>query len=309
MSNIVLKPHISLGVSSSERLEILPVSLLESEAERVAEFLSLSRTLRVPLGWHYLLDLAWAAEALHSLIKPGTVFLDAGAGTGLMQWWLADHGVEVISVDRMPRRFARQLHAWAPIVDFRSGNTSARRDALRNLVTILGQRPVRHLVAAIRDLFWGYPAPADRARVRTLEANLLDLSEVPTGSVDAVVSISSLEHNSPEALGRIVTELMRILRPGGRIVATLGAAKEQDWYHEPSSGWCYTESSLRRAFDLGEDAFSNYKDYDALFEALRDCCYLRDNLSDFYFHSGNNGMPWGKWEPLYQSVGVIKVKA
>ena len=35
---------------------------------------------------------------------------------------------------------------------------------------------------------------------------------------------------------------------------------------------------------------------------------LRDNLASFYFRSGDNGMPWGKWDPQYQPVGVCKVK-
>ena len=36
---------------------------------------------------------------------------------------------------------------------------------------------------------------------------------------------------------------------------------------------------------------------------------VRDNLARFYFQSGDNGMPWGKWDPQYQSVGVRKIKS
>lgn len=56
------------------------------------------------------------------------------------------------------------------------------------------------------------------------------------------------------------------------------------------------------------DCRSNYDRYDELFEALRGCSELRDNLPDFYFKSGNNGIPWGVWDPRYQPVGVVKVK-
>jgi len=38
------------------------------------------------------------------------------------------------------------------------------------------------------------------------------------------------------------------------------------------------------------------------------CQELRDHLAEFYFLSGDNGMPWGKWDPQYQPVGVCKVK-
>ena len=41
---------------------------------------------------------------------------------------------------------------------------------------------------------------------------------------------------------------------------------------------------------------------------LRDSNELRAGLSPLYFRSGNNGMPWGRWDPKYQSVGIIKTK-
>ena len=138
--------------------------------------------------------------------------------------------------------------------------------------------------------------------------NLASMSDIPDDSVDAVVSISALEHNSPDGLRACVAELIRVLKPDGRLVATLHAAKEQDWFHAPSKGWCYTEATLRDIFDLSVDCPSNYDRYDELFEALRNCAELRDNLADSYFKSGNNGMPWGIWDPKYQPVGVVKVK-
>jgi hypothetical protein len=101
---------------------------------------------------------------------------------------------------------------------------------------------------------------------------------------------------------------MRVLKPGGLLLATLGAARDADWFHEPSRGWCYTEASLRSLFSLAEDIPANYSHYDELLRDLKNCSELRDNLADFYFRSGDNGMPWGKWDPRYQSVGVCKQK-
>ncbi len=101
---------------------------------------------------------------------------------------------------------------------------------------------------------------------------------------------------------------MRVLKPGGLLLATLCAARDQDWCHDASSGWCYTDASLRRLFNLPESAPSNYARYDELFTSLKNCAELRDNLAAFYFHSGDNGMPWGKWDPQYQPVGVCKIK-
>ena len=35
---------------------------------------------------------------------------------------------------------------------------------------------------------------------------------------------------------------------------------------------------------------------------------LSRTTSDFYVASGNNGMPGGRWDPQYQSVGVARWK-
>jgi SAM-dependent methyltransferase len=137
---------------------------------------------------------------------------------------------------------------------------------------------------------------------------LSDMRDVPSESVDAVVAVSALEHNQPDELSVVVRELRRVLRPGGKLIATLGAARDRDWYHEPSHGWCYTEATLRRIFEIDPEVPSNYDQYDPLISELRGCTELRDSLAPFYFKSGENGMPWGVWDPQYQSVGVMVTK-
>ena len=81
---------------------------------------NLSKELGIGLGWHYLLDLSWAAQHLAPLDR-GMQVLNAGAGTGVMQWWLAEQGVNVISVDRssrydLPRQFRLRylVEGWRP---------------------------------------------------------------------------------------------------------------------------------------------------------------------------------------------------
>ena len=106
----------------------------------------------------------------------------------------------------------------------------------------------------------------------------------------------------------MVRELVRTLKPGGILLATLGAARDADWFHAPSQGWNYTDASLRRLFGLPAETPSNYVRADELLAALKDCGELRDNLAPMYFQSGDNGMPWGKWDPKYQPVAVRKVK-
>ncbi|MCI0519649.1 MAG: class I SAM-dependent methyltransferase [Chloroflexi bacterium] len=281
-----------------DAIEILSVALLDEQRLRVEALKRLARALGLELGWHYLLDLTWILSQLGSV--KGQRILDAGAGTGLIQWKLAEQGAEVFSVDRasranLPARFRRRYRV-----------TGVRMDDLLPIPPAGGGRPgwrarARNLAA----LFSPFRAPG---RVVIYNQDLGSLSDLRDNSVDAVVSVSALEHNTPEALPGVVVELMRVLKPGGLLLATLGAARDADWFHEPSKGWCYTDNSLRRVFSLAPQADTNYAHYDELMASLRQCAELQENLAAFYARSGDNGMPWGKWDPRYQAVGVRKVK-
>ena len=295
-----------------ERVQLLSVSLLEHCRDIVQEMRDTSGTLGLGLGWHYVLDLAWAARELQP--TPELLILDAGAGLGTMQWWLADHGATVVSVDRESRAQLPYLHRKLYHVQ------GLRREDLSSsslLVALRSFLPSRYprlwkeypakLQAALKTLSID-DGPHGRGVIYIYNQDLRSLPEVASSSVDAVVSISALEHNRPEELRECIAELMRVLKPGGPLVATLAAARDKDWLHEPSQGWCHTDASLRKIFDLPPACPSNYDHYDELFEALFNCAELRDNLADFYFRSGDNGMPWGIWDPKYLPVGVVKVK-
>lgn len=84
-----------------DQIEILSVDLLDRQRVRVDTFRRLAKRLGIELGWHYLLDLSWIANHLEGL--ECAKVLEAGAGTGVMQWWLAGCGAEVLSVDRTSR--------------------------------------------------------------------------------------------------------------------------------------------------------------------------------------------------------------
>lgn len=303
------------AVQATDRLEILPTDLLDQARPLVEDFRRLARKLDVSLGWHYLLDLPWAAQQLAPFI-PETRILDAGGGTGAMQWWLAGRGVDVSSVDRRDRSdLGVRFRAWCHVRGFRPDDLrpfpSKSRPSVRAL---LPPKRVwnwpRKLTRTVTMINFKEPTPAEGCGTVTIyNQDLKYMPDIEGDSLDGVVSISSLEHNNPNDLQDIVKELMRVLKPGCKLIATLGAAKEHDWFHEPSQGWCYTESTLRDIFGLAPDCPSNYKCYDELFAELRNCAELRKNLPHGYFKSGNNGMPWGEWDPQYQPVGVVKVKS
>ena len=295
-----------------EKVEILSVSLLDRQRKHVRELKRLAASLGLEFGWHYLLDLTWILDRAGPV--SGRTIMDAGAGIGIMQWYLAGHGARVLSVDResrysLPLRFRLRYRV-----------RGLRAQDLKPLRKVIRRRPEDHtnlarwMMVEARDLGKaGASSILSRKKSRDGEIiiynqDLGQLVDIPSNSVDLVIGVSSLEHNRPEDTGGVVAELMRVLKPGGALLATLGAAREEDWFHEPSQGWCYTEASLRRIFDLPAGTPSNYADYDLLFERLRNCDELRDNLASFYSKSGDKGMPWGIWDPKYQPVGVVKVK-
>jgi ubiquinone/menaquinone biosynthesis C-methylase UbiE len=290
-----------------ENIEILPVSLLESNRSTVNKLKHLARQLGLEFGWHYLLDLTWMIQQLGQV--KGKRIMDAGAGTGIMQWYLAEEGAQVLSVDRasradLPLRFRRRYH----VRGLRKQDLHPFRRSIRS--SLFGSGKLRARLASqareLRSLGSRQRAPG---QVIIYNQDLKNLADIPDNSLDAIVAVSALEHNSPQDLQEVVLELLRVLKPGSPLLATLGAAPGEDWFHTSSQGWCYSDASLRRCFQLTPETPSNYALYAELFTSLRECAELRDNLARFYFHSGDNGMPWGKWDPQYQPVGVLKIKS
>ncbi len=299
--------------TNPECIELLSVDLLEKHRELVNELRLLAKSLKLEFGWHYLLDLTWIISRLGEI--KGKRIIDAGAGTGILQWYLAEHGAEIISIDRgsrylLPIRFRKRFH----VRGLRKTDLSPDFDVLKNdLVMDSSAKSKSEVLFRINHLrmdLSGYlqnrePVPGS---VVIYNQDLADLKDIASDSIDAIASVSALEHNTPENLPTVVAELLRVLKPGGAILATLTGIKDTDTWHIPSSGWCYSAISLKRLFDLPEDTPDNYASHDTLLQDLRNCGELRDNLARFYFESDQNGMPWGKWDPQYLPVGVWKVK-
>jgi len=289
-----------------DKIEILSVELLDRHRPTVQALKRLARSLGLEFGWHYLLDLTWIISILGPV--KGKRILDAGAGTGILQWYLAEQGAEVISVDRLSRaRLPLRFRSRYNVRGLRAQDLLPASKLLRDSF-VEGSKPPFNLKPQARVIAGLADPRRAPGRVVIYNQELQDLNELSDCSLDAVVAVSALEHNLPEELPGVVAELQRVLKPGCVLLATLGAARDADWLHIPSQGWCYTEASLRRIFELPEEAPSNYEVYDSLFTALRGCTELREGLASFYYRSGENGMPWGRWDPQYQTVGVCKVR-
>ena len=296
-----------MSLNYREKIEIPSVDLLIQQRRLVIELKNLARSLHLELGWHYLLDWTWILSQLGS-VKDKRI-LDAGAGTGLLQWYLARQGADVLSVDRLSRAdIPLRFRARFQVQGVRPDDLLPLKQLLQRDWDRKEKLPVK-LSRQGRELLSLTQIGNRGGKVRIYNQDLSMLSDIPSNSVDAVVAVSALEHNEPEGLVTVVKELMRVLKPGGPLLATLVASSGQDWWHAPSSAWCYSPATLRRIFEMPDAAPDNYADHDILFAKLVNNVELKNGLAKFYFKSGENGMPWGVWDPRYQPVGVCKVKS
>ncbi len=292
----------------NEKIELLSVSLLDSERKRITELKNLAQSLKLEFGWHYLLDISWILSQIDQIADRR--FMDAGAGTGLIQWYLAENSATVISVDRESRenlapRFRRRYSVEGLRPEDLSSEKKSSEVATKSFKSLAADWVDQIRFGADKLFSNNEDSPG---KVIIYNQDLTDLADIGADSIDVIVAVSSLEHNSQEGLEAVVLELMRVLRPGGALLATLGASKKDDWFHEPSQGWCYSENTLRKIFKVSSETQSNYSQYDSLFEELVTNQELKNNLASFYFKSGDNGMPWGEWNPAYQPVGICKIK-
>lgn len=312
------------AMEQRQKIEIISVDILDRQRPLVDELKQLADSLKLEFGWHYLLDLTWIINELGPV--KGKQIMDAGAGVGVMQWYLASHEAQVISVDRvsraaLPLRFRTHFHVdglrkedLLPSFQVVSNNIKKKnsniqkQSSTRRLITT-GRDALAYTRLKIANTIPRFDHRQSGGRVTIYNQDLVHLEQIKDSTLDAVIAVSALEHNTPQGLEQVVNEMMRVLKPGGVLLASLNAARDQDWWHAASSGWCYTDSSLRKIFHLPTNTPSNYKHYDKLFTALLNSTELSDNLASFYFQSGDNGMPWGEWDPKYQPLGICKVKS
>ena len=320
-----------------ERIEILCEELFDSHREQIEMVEQFRCRFRVTLGWHYYLDLAWIVKEILGNVPRGALVLDAGAGCGILQLMLAELGYNVISVDfvgrQFPKEYLRRYGVVTHLLNCQESSPDNRYTrhlasvygtggkgivaGLRRIFNVLESRDPVRKVETLRlspvgssqpQLFQG-DARKTCGRIFLYQSDLKEMPLLPDGFVDAVVSLSALEHNDHDSFAACMDELLRVTKPGGHSVLTVSASQAEDWFHEPSKGWCYSEATLKRLCRLSEDVPSNYDRKQELFcQLAREGCELHKKLDPFYFQSGENGLPWGKWEPKYQPVGVVKVK-
>ncbi|MBI1911072.1 MAG: class I SAM-dependent methyltransferase [Deltaproteobacteria bacterium] len=312
-----------------DRIEIIDSSIIENN-EKLSFIDHWKRVLGIEIGWHYDLDIIWILRQIEELgIEKGSTILDAGAGNGLLQFMLASLGFNVLSVDfadrdvpaAASRIFKIEVHdngasvtnnPYRYFIKHRQDRPSDILNKMLNGLRSPGRtadalsRIIRRRVdpavigAALSGARKGY------GNIKYIKSDFTDMKEFETGSVDCIVSVSAIEHNGHEDLKKSVGEFMRILKKGSAMIITTSAAKDRDWYFKSCEGWCFSYDTLRELFSMKE-SFTNFDRYDELFEKIKRSETIRKRVSKLYATNGDNGLPWGIYDPKYQPAGILKI--
>lgn len=272
------------------------------------------------IGWHYITDLSWIIS--HAEIWPNDFkILDAGGGKGPLQFLLTEMGHHITNIDlslskpEMAPYTGRDQMTYRIFPSFRNSNyldfisrEKTLSSAIKNLIKISFFYKIWSARRyAILQEKWKDQTLLKNTRIGHLnwiKGNLCNMPEIPDNYFDAIVSLSALEHIPTDDLPAALSEINRVLKPGAPWAVTTSATdKPETWFHEPSRGYCFSTKDLEAMFKTSPALLQSATE---ILKHYLDCTYLKNNLPKVYFESGNNGMPWGKWDPQYISVGIFR---
>lgn len=302
------------------KLEYLDPEILIGSKDflEVESFLKL--TGRTQIGWHYIVDLTWIySQAKHWPV--GMHVLDAGGGSGPTQFLLTEMGMDVTNIDLVHQAVVPFHYIKRYGLEIKRLESHVETDYVAHLHSIATSRPglswLRQVMA--KNVFvchlrsYQYQHRHDRwrhmvgfsgrpvGRLARLSGNLCHMPEISSESFDAVVSLSALEHIPMGILPEALKEIDRVLKPDSYRAITTSATEKPSWFHEPSKGLCFGRVDLEKLFGAELNSKTDPK---ILLQKYHSSSYLNDHLADFYKKSGNNGMPWGVWDPQYIPVGI-----
>lgn len=277
----------------------------------------LKATNRTQIGWHYITDITW----IYSKVKkwsPNFKILDAGGGSGPVQFLLAEMGFNVTNIDMVlpepPIAYRKRYHT--KLQKLPSFIPTSYTEILSNSASfstkvkgLVKKTPVYKVWSSQKYISaherWRSKTDLSSIPLGTVDwniGNLCKMPEIPSEYFDAVVSLSAWEHIPYDTLDAALIEIRRVLKPDARwAVTTSGTEHSSTWWHEPSQSNCFAVTDLEKCF--GAKSF-NSQNPEKILDKYRQCSYLKDNLAEFYKRSGKFGMPWGIWEPKYIPVGL-----
>lgn len=282
-------------------IRLLDASLL-NDHKKLKEISYWLKVMNRPNGWHYDLDQIWVLNELEKAgILPGATIIDAGAGQGVMQYLLAARGYNVISLDFSPRIKPGRSSGIFNIVGDGSSDIdyqhpymkfiSFSSDSSKNVIDRLKAAPVRKIAllpqrARSRGysyLFYIYErffkSHINYGTITYIRAPFHKVP-LPSESIDALISISAIEHADINLFNENIKEFLRVLKPRAPLLLTTSTSNtDKNTYHEKSSGWCFSLPSLTSFFPGCKVSF----DIKACGQSLMDSKVLKRRLDPYYY--------------------------
>ena len=314
-------------------IELLNTDLL-SDQEKLNEIDHWLKVMNRPQGWHYDMDIIWLLKGLGDAgIKKGATILDAGAGMGITQFLLAANGYNIISLDYSPRLnppLAKDIfeievveqdnldykHDYIGFVDYNStrneGKNNKIPDLFEKVLNAMGRGP-EYMLSRVKQQFQKKQNKQininekmrnhnDFGNIKFIRAAFHDMP-LKDEEVDALVSVSAIEHADPKLMKQNINEMKRVVKKGNPLlITTSGTGKNKDWFHEKTQGWCYTEKSLKKI--AGDDSIIQFN-YNTVEENILNSSTWRSRIDPYYSKDSNSEFFRMKMNSLpYLPVGI-----
>jgi len=265
------------GLDRLKSIILLSPDLLEDRS-KLKEIDHWLRVMNRPQGWHYDMDIIWILNALEEQgVVRGSTILDAGAGMGITQFILAARGYDVISLDFSPRTFPKRSegifkvelgpqnrleykHDYMEFINY--GNKSFNQEnvvetrffkrslnALSRGTGYIYSRLHSRLAKFCNQVYNYFEKARDHSEFGKIKFIRAPFHKIPIEdeTVDALVSVSAIEHADPELWMKSMLEMQRVVKKGHPLLITTSASNRgEDWFHEKTQGWCFSKKTLQK---------------------------------------------------------------
>lgn len=314
-------------------IELLTPNLLVDQ-DKLTEIDHWLKVMNRPQGWHYDMDIIWVLKNIEKTeIQKGDTILDAGAGMGITQFLLAARGYNVISLDFTPRDFPPLAQGIFEIEVKPQDRLGYKHDYMafikygqekkgnnRDLKSILLQRGLNAVKKGP-----GYFVNRLNARYQKMKNMRLNKSEkkknhdefgtirflrapfheipLEDQAVCALVSVSALEHADLELIDQNINEMKRVVKKGCPLLITTSTTdKKEDWFHEKTQGWCFSEESMKKM--IGSSANTDF-DHAVSERNILNSALWRSRIDPYYANDPESGFYKKKVQRLpYLSAGL-----
>lgn len=283
-------------------IHLLDASLLDNK-QQLKEISYWLKVLNRPNGWHYDLDIMWVLNELNKAqVLPGSTIIDAGAGQGIMQFLLAAHGYNVISLDFSPRTKPRPTRGifnivgegegdigyQHPYMEFISYGVYSFANSVRDIwkianlkkIPLIPQRIFRYGTYKLFNLYETFVNSHEKYGTITYLRAPFHKVQMESGCVDAIISLSAIEHADISLFEQNIEELMRLLKPKAPLLLTTSVTTlDKSVFHEKTSGWCYSLSALKNYFPNCDIKF----DTESCSRGLIESEVLKSRLDPYYY--------------------------